>query len=129
MGNDLPLLTRVRELLLDGRNEQAVVLLRRNGGSLDSEAVAVIADLDTDALAGFVESSGDGGRYADDPFPAPAACAGRSPLWAVEQAPDVLAWLDRRPSRGAGSRRPWPERAATPANAAAKPSRARRSAE
>ena len=129
MSNDLPLLTRVRELLLDGRNEQAVVLLRRNGGSLDQEAVAVIADLDTDALSGYVESSGEGDRYADDPFPAPAAQAGQSPLWAVEQAPDFLAWLDRRPGRGAARRRPWPERAATPANAAAKPSRARRSPE
>ena len=129
MGNDLPRLTRVRELLLDGRNEQAVVLLRGNGGTLDDEAVAVIADLEADALTGYVESSRDGGAYADDPFPAPAAYEGRSPLWAVEQAPDVLAWLDRHPSRGVGSRRPWPERAATPANAAAKPSRARRSPE
>jgi hypothetical protein len=129
MGNEPPLLIRVRELLLDGRNEQAMMLLRRNGRSLDHEAVAVIADLDADTLSGYLESSTDGGRHVDDPIPAPAAYAGRSPLWAVEQAPDVLAWLDRRPSRGAASRRPWPERAPTPANAAAKPSRGRRSPE
>jgi hypothetical protein len=127
MANDLGLLTRARELLLDGRNEEAVLLLRQNGGSLDDEAVAAIADLDTDTLTGYIEQSRDGGRCADDPFPAPATYAGRSPIWAVEQAPDFLAWLDRRPPRGTGGRRPWPERAATPANAAAKPSRGRRS--
>jgi hypothetical protein len=129
MSNDLELLRRARELLLDGENQQAIALLREHGPALDREAVGVIADLDTTAITRYIGRSHDGGRYADDPFPAPTTATEPSPVWAVDRAPEILSWLARHAGHGAGRRRPWPERAATPANAPAKPSRGRRSSE
>jgi hypothetical protein len=129
MSNHLDLLRRARELLLDGKHQQAVALLRENVPALDREAVGIIADLDATTITRYVGWSDDGGRYADDPFPAPTSSIDPSPVWAVERAPELLAWRDRHANHGAGRRRPFPEKAATPANAAAKPSRGKRSSE
>jgi hypothetical protein len=129
MSNNLELLRHARDLLLNGKNQEAVALLRENGPALDHEAVGIITNADTATITRYIERSADEGRYPDDPFPAPTTSTDPSPVWAVERAPALLAWHARHADRGTGRRRLWPERAATPTNAAAKPSRGKRSSE
>lgn len=47
-----------------------------------------------------------GGRYADDPFPAPDVTIARSPGWNPERADEIKAWNARRPGQGVGGGRP-----------------------
>ena len=129
MSNNPERFRHARELLLRGDNQRALTLLRENGQALDSEAIGILTDLDATTITRYAGRSDDAGRYADDPFPAPMIATNASPVWAVDRVPEILAWRARHGRRDAGGRRPWPERAGTPANAAAKPSRGKRSSQ
>lgn len=51
------------------------------------------------------ESSGEGRRYSDHPFPAPVGRMGRTPYWTEEQVPEIVAWDRGRKGQGVGGGR------------------------
>ena len=120
MSNDLELLARARGLLTDAQaaglserrarqlTNEALELLRQNGPILDREAIGALVEIGTTSVTRYLKWSEEGGRYAETPFPAPDNYAGgRSPIWRVERAPELLKWKATRPGRGAGGGRPW----------------------
>lgn len=131
LSNDKELLTQARGLLHDAASagltearkrqliNEALEVLRRNGPILDREAVGVLLEIGTTTVTRYIMWSKEGGRYADDPFPAPSDyVGGRSPVWALEVAAKLLEWKNSRPGRGAGGGRPWhKEREHEPKNA------------
>lgn len=50
--------------------------------------------------------SKEGGRYANDPFPAEDRVIARTPVWSAERADEVKAWNGRRPGQGVGGGQP-----------------------